>query len=47
MVMEAVAIKVSKEDEKARKEAEEKQEKEAWKSDLSELEQHRNQVQEE
>ena len=41
MVMEAVAIKVRLEDEELRKEAEDKKRRDAWKEDLSELEQHR------
>jgi hypothetical protein len=46
MVMEAVCIKATNEDAEARKKAEEEQEKQQWKSDLSELEQHRTPVQE-
>jgi hypothetical protein len=41
MVMEAVAIKASKEDQEAQKKAQKEKEKEAWKQDFSELEEHR------
>lgn len=41
MVMEAVAIKVSKDDERLRKEAEKKQERDKFKQDVSDLEQYR------
>ena len=41
MVMEAVAIKVRKEDEEAQKKAEEEKEREDFKKDRSELESYR------
>ena len=42
MVMEAVAIKAKKEDEKAQKEAEEQKKRDEFKTDFSELEAYRS-----